>query len=79
MCWEGGNERKKDFFKEKYFQGNLIESNISVNNTFTEFKEQKEHKEKKGNYQYIVKKVKKVNQPILSEKRQFIKNKYGTI
>ena len=57
--------------KQKYFQENLTENNVSVNNTFTEFKEQKEIKEKKGNYQYIVKKVKKVNQPILSEKRQF--------
>jgi hypothetical protein len=57
--------------KQKYFKENLTENNSLVNNTINEFKEKKDIKERKANYQYIMKKVKKVNQPLISGKKQF--------
>ena len=52
---------------QKYFHPNLTEKNPADKNMI----EQKENKEIKGNYQYIVKNVKKINKPPIPEKNEF--------
>ena len=51
---------------QKYFHPNLTEKNPADKNMI----EQKENKEIKGNYQYIVKNVKKINKPPIPEKNE---------
>ena len=52
---------------QKYFQPNLTETKLINQN----IQEPKENKEIKGNYQYIIKNVKKINKPTIQEKKEF--------
>ena len=52
---------------QKYFHPNLTEKNPADKNMI----EQKENKEIKGNYQYIVKNVKKISKPPIPGKNEF--------
>ena len=55
---------------QKNYHLNLIENNI-MNNKINGMQSPKKNKEKKSNYQYIIKNVKKVNQGLKSEKKEF--------
>ena len=58
---------KKEPNTQKYFQPNLTETKLINQN----IQEPKENKEIKGNYQYIIKNVKKINKPTIQEKKEF--------
>ena len=55
--------------KQKYINVNSTGNNI-LKNRINDIQEQKENKEKKGNYQYIIKNVKKNNNQIKTEKKE---------
>ena len=55
---------------EKFYQPNLTENNL-ITNKISELQEKRENKDKKGNFQYIIKNVKKINQPMKSDKKEF--------
>ena len=59
----------KEQNKQKFINVNTIGNNI-LKNRINDIQEQKENKEKKGNYKYIIKNVKKINHPIKSEKKE---------
>ena len=59
----------KEQNKQKYINVNSTGNNI-LKNRINDIQEQKENKEKKGNYQYIIKNVKKNNNQIKTEKKE---------
>ena len=59
----------KEQNRQKFININSPGKNI-LKNRINDIQEQKENKEKKGNYQYIIKNVKKINHPMKSEKKE---------
>ena len=59
----------KEQNKQKFINLNSTGYNI-LKDRINDIQGQKEKKEKKGNYQYIIKNVKKINNPIKSEKKE---------
>ena len=59
----------KEQNRQKFININSPGKNL-LKNRINDIQEQKESKEKKGNYQYIIKNVKKINHPMKSEKKE---------
>ena len=59
----------KEQNRQKFININSPGKNI-LKNRINDIQEQKENREKKGNYQYIIKNVKKINHPMKSEKKE---------